>query len=151
MSWQFPFTFACVRHRRILADNCPVCHKPPRHTGHPLAGIPHPGHCHNPVAGAGTGPIASRCRGDLTALSDNLLTDPTQATGHHTRIAVAAGSPLRGDMLRVPHAVRQGQSVRVLGVGAGFRVASEGRAMSNAAPGERVRVNTVTGEFMARA
>lgn len=67
MSWQFPFTFACVRHRRILADNCPVCHKPPRHTGHPLAGIPHPGHCHNPVAGAGTGPIASRCRGDLTA------------------------------------------------------------------------------------
>ncbi|AUG28062.1 TniQ family protein [Microbacterium hominis] len=67
MSWQFPFTFACVRHRRILADTCPVCHKPPRGTGHPLAGIPHPGHCHNPVAGAGTGPIASRCRGDLTA------------------------------------------------------------------------------------
>jgi flagella basal body P-ring formation protein FlgA len=49
-------------------------------------------------------------RGDLTALSDNLLTDPTQAVGHHTRIAVAAGSPLRGDMLRVPHAVRQGQN-----------------------------------------
>lgn len=77
MSWQFPFTFACVRHRRILADNCPVCHKPPRHTGHPLAGIPHPGHCHNPVAGAGTGPIASRCRGDLTA-------HPT-ASPHRTR------------------------------------------------------------------
>ncbi|GAA1654755.1 TniQ family protein [Microbacterium flavum] len=72
MSWQFPFTFACVRHRRILADNCPVCHKPPRHTGHPLAGIPHPGHCHNPVAGAGTGPIASRCRGDLTAHPDRI-------------------------------------------------------------------------------
>ena len=28
--------------------------------------------------------------------------------------------PLRGDMLRVPHAVRQGQTVSVLGVGAGF-------------------------------
>ncbi|WP_431805309.1 TniQ family protein [Microbacterium sp. bgisy203] len=67
MSWQFPFTFACVRHRRILADKCPVCHRPPRRTGHPLAGIPDPGHCHGPVAGAGTGPIASRCRGDLTA------------------------------------------------------------------------------------
>lgn len=87
-------------------------------------------------------------RGDLTALSDNLLTDPTQATGHHTRIAVAAGSPLRGDMLRVPHAVRQGQSVRVLGVGAGFRVASEGRAMNNAAPGERVRVRLADGQVV---
>lgn len=87
-------------------------------------------------------------RGDLTALSDNLLTDPTQATGHHTRIAVAAGSPLRGDMLRVPHAVRQGQTVRVLGVGAGFRVASEGRAMNNAAPGERVRVRLADGQVV---
>ncbi|MBV2263681.1 MAG: flagellar basal body P-ring formation protein FlgA [Thauera sp.] len=87
-------------------------------------------------------------RGDLTALSDNLLTDPSQATGYHTRIAVAAGSPLRGDMLRVPHAVRQGQTVRVLGVGAGFRVASEGRAMNNAAPGEKVRVRLADGQVV---
>lgn len=87
-------------------------------------------------------------RGDLTALSDNVLTDPTQATGHHTRIAVAAGSPLRGDMLRVPHAVRQGQTVNVLGVGAGFRVASEGRAMNNAAPGEKVRVRLADGQVV---
>lgn len=64
-------------------------------------------------------------RGDITALSDNLLTDPTQATGHRTRIAVAAGSPARRHAARCP-AVRQGQSVRVLGVGAGFRVASRG-------------------------
>ncbi|MBX3684287.1 MAG: flagellar basal body P-ring formation protein FlgA, partial [Thauera sp.] len=77
-----------------------------------------------------------------------LLTDPTQASGHHTRIAVAAGSPLRGDMLRVPHAVRQGQTVSVLGVGAGFRVASEGRAMNNAAPGEKVRVRLADGQVV---
>lgn len=87
-------------------------------------------------------------RGDLTALSDNVLTDPTQATGHHTRVAVAAGSPLRGDMLRVPLAVRQGQNVSVLGVGAGFRVASEGRAMNNAAPGEKVRVRLADGQVV---
>ena len=87
-------------------------------------------------------------RGDLTALADNILTDSTQAMGHHTRFAVAAGTPLRGDMLRVPHAVRQGQTVRVLGVGAGFRVASEGRAMNNAAPGERVRVRLADGQVV---
>jgi flagella basal body P-ring formation protein FlgA len=87
-------------------------------------------------------------RGDLTALAENQLTDATQAMGHHTRIAIAAGSPLRGDMLRIPHAVRQGQNVTVLGVGAGFRVASEGRAMNNAAPGEKVRVRLADGQVV---
>ncbi|MGD9869643.1 MAG: flagellar basal body P-ring formation chaperone FlgA, partial [Thauera sp.] len=84
----------------------------------------------------------------LTALPDNTLTDGTQAMGHHTRFAVAAGSPLRGDMLRVPHAVRQGQTVSVISVGTGFRIASEGRAMNNAAPGERVRVRLANGQVV---
>lgn len=66
MSWQFPFAFACTRHRRILVDACPVCGQHPRHVGHPLAVIPVPGQCHNRVRGAGIGPIASRCRADLT-------------------------------------------------------------------------------------
>lgn len=88
-------------------------------------------------------------RGDLATLPDNTLTDATQAMGHHTRIAVAAGSALRGDMLRVPHAVRQGQAVSVIGVGAGFRVASEGRAMNNAGAGERVRVRLADGQVVS--
>lgn len=87
-------------------------------------------------------------RGDLTALSDNTLTDSTQAMGHHTRFAVAAGTPLRGDMLRVPHAVRQGQTVPVISAGPGFRVSSEGRAMNNAAPGESVRVRLANGQVV---
>jgi flagellar basal body P-ring formation protein FlgA len=87
-------------------------------------------------------------RGDLTALPDNTLTDSTQASGHHTRYAVAAGSALRGDMLRIPHAVRQGQTVQVVSIGPGFRVASEGRAMNNAAPGESVRVRLGNGQVV---
>lgn len=87
-------------------------------------------------------------RGDLTALSDNTLTDSTQAMGHHTRFAVAAGTPLRGDMLRVPHAVRQGQTVPLISTGPGFRVSSEGRAMNNAAPGESVRVRLANGQVV---
>ncbi len=66
MSWQFPFAFACARHRRILVDACPACGRHPRQVGHPLAVIPVPGQCHNRVPDAGTGPIASRCRADLT-------------------------------------------------------------------------------------
>ena len=87
-------------------------------------------------------------RGDLTALADNTLTDGTQAMGHHTRFAVAAGTPIRGDMLRIPHAVRQGQNVPVVSVGPGFRVSSEGRAMNNAAPGESVRVRLSNGQVV---
>ncbi len=87
-------------------------------------------------------------RGDLTALADNVLTDSTQAMGHNTRFAVAAGTPLRGDMLRVPHAVRQGQTVPVVSAGPGFRVSSEGRAMNNAAPGESVRVRLANGQVV---
>lgn len=100
-------------------------------------------------AGQILGPADLRRRtGDLTALPDNLLTDVTQATGHYTRIAIASGSPLRGDMLRVPHAVRQGQTVPVVSVGPGFRVASEGRALNSAAPGESVRVRLVSGQVV---
>ena len=67
MSWQFPFGFACFRHRRLLVDRCPVCDRPARHRAHPLALVPVPGRCHNPVLGPGRGPQPNRCRADLTA------------------------------------------------------------------------------------
>lgn len=86
--------------------------------------------------------------GDLTALPDNTLTDASQAIGHHTRYAVAAGMPLRGEMLRIPPAVQQGQTVQVLSVGPGFRVGGEGRALNNAAPGESVRVRMPNGQVV---
>ncbi|TAH46913.1 MAG: flagellar basal body P-ring formation protein FlgA [Betaproteobacteria bacterium] len=86
--------------------------------------------------------------GDLTALPDNTLTDAAQAIGHHTRHAIAAGVPLRGEMLRIPPAVQQGQPVQVISTGTGFRVASEGRALNNAAPGESVRVRMANGQVV---
>lgn len=95
----------------------------------------------------GPGDYASR-RGDLTALPDNTLTDASQVGGHLTRIAVAAGQALRGDMLRVPHAVRQGQNVQVLSAGPGFQVSAEGRALSNAAVGDSVRVRLANGQVV---
>ncbi|MBN8440765.1 MAG: flagellar basal body P-ring formation protein FlgA [Thauera sp.] len=86
--------------------------------------------------------------GDLTALPDNTLTDPSQAIGHHARYAVAAGVPLRGEMLRIPPAVIQGQAVQVTSVGPGFRIAGEGKALNNAAPGESVRVRMPNGKVV---
>jgi len=66
MSWQFPFGFTCPRHRRLLVDRCPACQLPARNRAHPLALVPEPGRCHNPVDGPGRGPQPNRCRADLT-------------------------------------------------------------------------------------
>lgn len=100
-------------------------------------------------AGQIVGPAdIARRHGDLAALPDNTLTDPTQAVGHHTRYAIAQGNPLRGDMLRIPAAVRQGQNVKVIGSGEGFEVSAEGRALNNAAPGESVRVRMPNGQVI---
>ncbi len=86
--------------------------------------------------------------GDLAALPDATLTDPAQAVGHHVRIAVAAGAPLRADHLRLPPAVRQGQNVKVISRGAGFTVSSEGRALNGAVAGEQVRVRMPGGQVV---
>ncbi|PKO58823.1 MAG: flagellar basal body P-ring formation protein FlgA [Betaproteobacteria bacterium HGW-Betaproteobacteria-19] len=100
-------------------------------------------------AGQIVGPAdIARRHGDLAALPDNTLTDPTQAIGHHTRYAIAQGNPLRGDMLRIPAAVRQGQNVKVISSGEGFQVSGEGRALNNAAPGETVRVRMPNGQVI---
>lgn len=90
-----------------------------------------------------------RVDGDLATLADSTLTDMTQAVGHHARFSIAAGSVLRGDMLRLPQAVRQGQNVKVVGAGEGFTVANEGRALNAAAAGEAVRVRLGNGQVVS--
>lgn len=67
LSWQFAFGFACLRHRILLVDVCPQCGQNPRKLGHPIAQVPKPGRCHNPVRDA-TG--QSRCGADLTQNAD---------------------------------------------------------------------------------
>lgn len=101
-------------------------------------------------AGQIVGPAdIARHHGDLAALPDNTLTDPTQAVGHRTRYAIAQGNPVRADMLRIPAAVRQGQNVKVISSGKGFQVSGEGRALNNAAPGETVRVRMSNGQVIS--
>ena len=90
-----------------------------------------------------------RRTGDLTTEAANALTDMTQAVGYSVRYTIAAGSSLRADMLRLPQTVRQGQSVKVLGSGAGFTVANEGRALNAAAAGETVRVRLSNGQVIS--
>ncbi|AMO35666.1 flagellar basal body P-ring formation chaperone FlgA [Thauera humireducens] len=86
--------------------------------------------------------------GELTALPDNVLSSPEQALGHLTRFAQAAGAPLRAGSVRLPDAVRRGQTVPIFTRGPGFTVSGEGQALSAAAPGERVRIRLGNGQIV---
>jgi len=89
LSWQFPFGFACLRHRRLLVDVCPKCGQPPRLIGHPLTLVPVPGYCHNrPVKRAPQ--IRARCGADLTASSELAAAHPEMREAQRMILRVVA-------------------------------------------------------------
>lgn len=87
--------------------------------------------------------------GDLAAQPSGTLTDLSQVIGHHARIAIASGNTLRNDMLRLPPAIRQGETVKVVAAGAGFSISNEGRALNRAGEGEPVRVRMSNGQIVS--
>ncbi|MBI0327067.1 flagellar basal body P-ring formation chaperone FlgA [Burkholderia plantarii] len=86
--------------------------------------------------------------GDLTMLPLAVITDPAQAVGGTSLVRVAAGLPLRQDMLRSAASVTIGQTVRVVAAGQGFSISSEGSVMNNAGPGQQVRVRLAAGQIV---
>lgn len=89
-----------------------------------------------------------RRHGDLAAEGDGAMLDAARAVGLPARIAIAAGQPLRSDMLRIPPVVKRGEQVRVVTQGPGFSVANEGRALNDAAEGQQVRVRLGSGKVL---
>lgn len=85
---------------------------------------------------------------DITQFASGVITDVRQALGKTTTIGVAAGYPLRIDMLRAPYVIQQGQSVKILARGQGFQVNAEGKALTNAAAGQIVSVRSGSGQII---
>lgn len=91
---------------------------------------------------------------DLGSLSSDTLqtgalTDPAQAIGKIMKYGVGAGQILRYDMLRAPFTIKQGQPVQLRVSGSGFRVSSEGQALSNAADGDSTTARTASGQIVS--
>jgi flagellar basal body P-ring formation protein FlgA len=84
-------------------------------------------------------------KGDITALPPGIVTDMAQVVGRSLNVSLPSGMPLRLDALRAERVVQQGQLVRVVSSGAGFRVSAEGRAVGNASEGQVVQVRTAGG------
>lgn len=91
----------------------------------------------------------ARAQGDLGILPPGVLTDPAQAIGHTVTRSLALGAPLRQDLIKGQQVVAQGQVVRLVGVGNGFKVSAEGRALSNGSEGQTVQARAANGQVVS--
>ncbi len=94
-------------------------------------------------------PQLVKAQGDLSALPSGVITDPAQAVGKTLILPIAAGLPLRQEILRSPPVVQQGQVVRIVLNGPGFSVSNEGRALGNGAEGQLVQARTSQGQVVS--
>jgi len=91
----------------------------------------------------------AKVRGDLTALPPGIITEPSQAVGYTVARTVAVGAPLRQDALRSQQAVAQGQTVRLVSSGPGFKVTTDGRALANGIEGQTIQVRAPNGQVVS--
>jgi len=87
--------------------------------------------------------------GDFSVLPNGILMEREQALGRVLVASLPAGRPLRGDMLRQPMVIQQGQNIRLITVGNGFQVSAEGRALSNASIGQVTQVRLNSGQVLS--
>jgi len=85
---------------------------------------------------------------DLAEDAATALGDATLAVGRTLQRAVAAGQSLRQNHLKPRQWFASGDMVRVLAIGEGFSVASDGQALTNGIEGEPARVRTEAGRVL---
>ena len=88
-------------------------------------------------------------QGDLTSMSSGVVTDPDQAIGHTSTMSLGAGIALRQDSLRLQQVVLQGQTIRLISNGDGFKVSTEAQALNNASEGQLVKVKISSGQVLS--
>ena len=88
-------------------------------------------------------------RGDIAAMPNGIVTELAQAIGKSPTVSLASGTPLRLDALKSKPVVQQGQLVRVVSSGAGFKVSAEARAIGTAGDGQVVQVRTPAGAIIS--
>jgi flagella basal body P-ring formation protein FlgA len=88
-------------------------------------------------------------RGDLTLLPAGVITDLSHAIGFTVARSLPAGMPLRLDSIRIQQAIQQGQIVRLVSSGDGFKVSAEGRAIANAMEGQVAQAKAANGQLIS--
>jgi len=96
----------------------------------------------------GLGDVSERT-GDLAALPRSVVTEPSALHGVVAANRIAAGAPLRKELLRGTVVIQQGQTVKVVATGAGYSVSTEARAMTRAEVGATVQAKTRDGRLVS--
>lgn len=86
--------------------------------------------------------------GDLSGLPRSVVTDASALTGVVTANRIAAGAPLRKELMRGVVVIQQGQTVQLVAQGQGFVVSTEGKAMTRAEVGATVQAKTRDGRLL---
>lgn len=79
----------------------------------------------------------------ITNATDAVILDPQQAIGLELVRPASAGSTLRHSQLRPPQLIARGQTVTLIAGSEGLQVTMQGRAMANAAAGDRLLVTNL--------
>ena len=87
-------------------------------------------------------------RVDLTRVSGPIYGAAESLEGNVTVRAIAAGEPLRRDLVRPPPVMAAGDPVQVVYDGNGFAISLDGKALAAAGDGQTVRVTTATGRIL---
>lgn len=85
---------------------------------------------------------------DLTRVSGTVYGADDGFDGSVAVRAIAAGEPLRRDLLRPPPVMAAGDPVKVVYDGNGFAVSIDGKALAPAGDGQTVRVATAAGRIL---
>lgn len=82
-------------------------------------------------------------RMEVTKLNSGYYLQSDSLDGKILRQSIPAGRPLTPNMLRAPLMVRRGDNVTIVAAGAGLQVRMKGKALQDAALGERVSVQNL--------
>ena len=87
--------------------------------------------------------------GDLSALPRSVVTDVSALRGVTSTHRIAAGAPLRKELMRGVVVIQQGQTVQLVAQGQGYAVSTEGKAMTRAEVGATVQARTRDGRLLS--
>jgi flagellar basal body P-ring formation protein FlgA len=87
-------------------------------------------------------------RVDLTRISGAIYGADESLDGNVAVRSIAAGEPLRRDLLRPPPIMAAGDPVKVVYDGTGFAISIDGKALAPAGEGQVVRVATAAGRIL---
>ncbi|MEZ0094977.1 TniQ family protein [Streptacidiphilus sp. EB129] len=109
LTWRLGWSYACLQHRRLLADLCPGCDRMQRRTGFPKQIVPQPGKCVTPLSTRDLEGVGPRCGYDLSSTETMALApDHPALIGQRLLLgAIEAGTAVFGIYRDHPQPVRE--------------------------------------------